>query len=539
MKSLTIHSICLFAATLSGCASIEKKSTSFDAQVNNSTRAPSSIQSASSPQKQQTEIASPSAPELTWVVQATDTLQLTEAEDLAPRPHQSASSAAAADAYAADKQSATKETNFVLAVAESRDLHLDEMQIDVFNSGPTYTLAEIEQIALTNNSAIAAATANSSKASGLWNQVGTRPNPTLGYFGQQLADRNTDQHGVFIEQEFVRGDKLRLNQAVLSHTTNAQRWETETQRERVLTDIRVRFYEAIATQQQLEATRQFEQMARQGVQVAMDRQKAEEGSLIEVLQSKILLSEIALAAERSEAAYIGAWKDLAAIAGLPDSSPARLVSELKTPDMTPDWDKAFDEIIALSPELSVAQALVCEKSAMLKRQQVQMIPNITGQLGAGYDRGTDSGMINVQVSAPIPVWNKNQGNISAAHAEYVRAVQNVTRIQQSIKSRLARTAQEFEASMAAVKKYEQEIIPQATQSLELSESAYRAGELDFLQVLIVRRNYYESMMRLIDAKGQLAQATAKVDGLVLTGGLDAPQDFTSGDGIRGASFGGQ
>lgn len=405
--------------------------------------------------------------------------------------------------------------------------------------GPVYTLADIEQIALDNNPSIAAARATSGKASGLWNQVGKRPNPTLGYFAQQLADRNTDQHGIFVEQEFVRGNKLKLNQDVLSHTTNAQRWEIETQRQRVLTDVRMRFYEAIAAQQRVDATRKFEQVARRGVEVAIDRQEAEEGTLIETLQSKTLLSEITLAAERSEAAYVGAWRDLAAIAGLADTTPARLDAELSTPEFTPDWDVAYREIVSQSPELSVANALVCEKSALWKRQKVQAVPNITGQLGAGYDNGTDSGMINVQVSAPIPTWNKNQGNISAAYSDYTRAVQEVNRIKQAIKSRLARAAQDFDASMATVKKYEQEIIPQATRSLELSEEAYRAGELDFLQVLVVRRSYYDSMMRLIEARGQLAGANARVDGMVLTGGLDTPQDFTDGDGIRGASFDGQ
>jgi len=47
------------------------------------------------------------------------------------------------------------------------------------------------------------------------------------------------------------------------------------------------------------------------------------------------------------------------------------------------------------------------------------------------------------------------------------------------------------------------------------------------------------MMRFIEAKGQLARASSRIDGLVLTGGLEAPRDHTDGDGIRGTSFGGQ
>jgi outer membrane protein, heavy metal efflux system len=402
-----------------------------------------------------------------------------------------------------------------------------------------YSLADIEEMALRNNPAIAAAYATSNKAAGLQQQVGIGANPTMGYFGQQLADENTDQHGLFIEQEFVRGDKLTLNQQVLSHTSSAQRWEAETQKYRVLTDVRVRYYEAVAAQQQLDVIQKFQTVASRGVDVAVERKKAQEGTLIEVLQAKTLLSEVTLAAEQAEVAYRGAWQDLAAIAGLQGGTPQRLVAELGSAVESTDWDLKYAEVLAQSPELAVANALVCEKAALLKRQQVQMVPNVIGQFGAGYDRGTESGMINVQLSAPIPVRNKNAGNISAAYADYTRSIENVSRIEQAIKSRLVRAAQDYDAARASVLKYGDEIIPQATESLELSEQAYRAGELDFLQVLIVRRTFYEATVRFIAAKRELAQADAKVDGLLLTGGLDAPEDYTDGDSIRGQSFGGQ
>lgn len=403
----------------------------------------------------------------------------------------------------------------------------------------SFSLADIESMALANNPSLAQARATSVKAAGLRNQVGLRPNPTLGYFGQQIADRGTDQHGVFVEQEFVRGNKLQLNREVIGHTQRAQIAEIETQLNRVLTDVRVRFYEAVAAQQQYDATLAFAEIAKKGVQVAKDRQKAEEGTLIETLQAETLLSEVTLAAEQAEVASIGAWKDLAAIAGLQQTEPVRLVGDLNRslPDL--DWQNVYANIRAQSPELAVANAIVCEKQALVRRHQAQPISNVTGQLGAGYDDGTDHGMINVQLSAPIPIWNQNSGNISAAYHDYVRATQEVQRIEQSIQSRLAREAQEFESAMKAVRKYEDEIIPQVNRSLELSEEAYRAGELDFLQVLIVRRSFYESSIRLIEAQGRLAQAAAKVDGLLLTGGLEAPRDFTDGDGIRDASFGGQ
>jgi len=402
-----------------------------------------------------------------------------------------------------------------------------------------YTLQELEQLALSNNPSLTGAQATMNKAAGLRHQVGIGPNPTGGYFGQQIANRNTDQHGVFLEQEFVRGDKLRLNREVLAHTLSAQQYEAQVQMHRVLTDVRVLFFEAIAAQKQLQMARSLEAIAQRGVEIAKARMKAEEGSRIEVLQSETLLSEIALSVEQTEIVYSGAWKDLAATIGLPELTTPSLIGELGEHESGRNWESTFQQIAMRSPELSVARAIICEKASLIKRQQNQAIPNLTGNLGTGYDRGTESGMINLEFSAPLPICNTNRGNISAAYADYMAAVENLKRIEQSIRSRLARVAQEYESSQAAVRKYEEEILPKLSQALELSEDSYRAGELDFLQVLLLRRGYFESMIRNIDSKAQLAQAAAKIDGLLLTGGLEKAQDFTDGDGIRGASFGGQ
>ena len=403
----------------------------------------------------------------------------------------------------------------------------------------SYSLVDLEELALANNPAIRSAEALSRKAAGLQNQVGTRPNPTLGYFGQQLADRGTDQQGVFFEQEFIRGNKLELNRDVLRRTLSAQQWEAETQRQRVLTDVRTLFYEALGAQQQLEAIREFEAVAKKGVDVAIERKNAEEGTAIEVLQSETLLSEISLAAEQAAASFRGAWEQLTQVAGIPGAKPVHLESDERIQDSVPDWNAMLEAMISKSPEYAVANAMVCEKLAILKRQQAQYIPNVSTQLGTGYDNGTDSGMINVQVGAPIPVINKNQGNIAAAHADYTRAVENVKRVRLSIGSRLAKASQGIEASSAAVKRYNEEILPKAKKSLDLSEEVYRAGELDFLQVLVVRRVYFESKIKAIQARAQLAQSLAIVDGMLLSGGLEPSQDFTDGDGLRGQSFGGQ
>lgn len=52
----------------------------------------------------------------------------------------------------------------------------------------------------------------------------------------------------------------------------------------------------------------------------------------------------------------------------------------------------------------------------------------------------------------------------------------------------------------------------------------QGAEYDDNSVLAGRNQFPRDS--LIQAKGRLAQAAAKVDGLLLTGGLDAPADYT-------------
>ncbi|WP_231739608.1 TolC family protein [Thalassoglobus polymorphus] len=401
------------------------------------------------------------------------------------------------------------------------------------------TLAAIEQLALANNPAIQQAAAAAARAQGIRIQVGLKPNPIVGYNGAQLADAGTDQHSFFVEQTFVRGDKLAWNQQVIGHDVNAMNWLVETQRQRLRTDIRLAFYEALAAQQRLELSREFRDVALKGVTVSEDRVKASVGAKPDVLQSEIQLSEIDLAIQQAEFDYSAAWNELAALAGIPDMAQSELVGELNSVEQLRETDTEYAQIVARSPLLSAAQARVDRARSNLQRQQNQPISNVTGQLGAGHDNGTGQGFINLQLSMPVPVHNKNQGNIQAAHSEYCEAIRNVERIQMSIRRDLARVMREYQVADATVQRYEKVILPKAREAMDLMQSARDSGEFDFLRVLTTRRAFYDANIKYVVALGQLAQANAKLDGLLLSGGLTEIETYDGDDSLRGQALSGQ
>lgn len=247
-------------------------------------------------------------------------------------------------------------------------------------------------------------------------------------------------------------------------------------------------------------------------------------------------NEIDLALKQAEVSYAAAWRELAAMAGTPDLAQTRIFGELPETIVSQDWATVVSLLVASSPEYEAAQVRVNQARANLERQDVQAIPNVVSQLAAGVDNGTNSGLINFQVGLPVPIFNKNQGNIAAARAEYCRATMEMQRIKNSIRSRLAAVSREYDSSLAAVTTWADNILPSAQESLKLAETAYKTGETSFIQVLVARRTYFDSNLQYVLAQSQLAQAQSKVDGFVLTGGLDAVADRSGDDGLRGQTF---
>jgi cobalt-zinc-cadmium efflux system outer membrane protein len=214
-----------------------------------------------------------------------------------------------------------------------------------------------------------------------------------------------------------------------------------------------------------------------------------------------------------------------------------VAGELPELPATQDWKTIEEGLVATSPEYAAAQARIRQASASIRRHESQPLPNLGVQFGAGVDNGTNSGMMNLQVGAPIPVFNKNQGNIAAARAEYCRALQEAQRIDNAIRARLAVASGDYARAAEAVNMYQKELLPAAQETLDLAEAAYRAGEQDFIQLLVTRRTYFDSNLAYIGARAQLATAQAQIDGYLLTGALNSVINNSGDDSLRGLTLG--
>ncbi|HBL46164.1 MAG TPA: TolC family protein, partial [Planctomycetaceae bacterium] len=79
-------------------------------------------------------------------------------------------------------------------------------------------------------------------------------------------------------------------------------------------------------------------------------------------------------------------------------------------------------------------------------------------------------------------------------------------------------------------------------NLDLTTQGYESQQFDFLRVLTARRTYFETNINYVNSLINLRQSEVRVNGMVLSGGLNSVQDISQGVGgtsNRGQALSGQ
>ena len=385
------------------------------------------------------------------------------------------------------------------------------------------TLEQLEQIAFENNPTLRQANALIRRAQGEWTQVGLYPNPTVGYTANEIGNNDdAGQQGFFVSQDVVTANKLELNRAVAVRDVQRAQWQAEAQQRRVLNGVRTQYFEVLAAQRRVEVAEQLEGVAAQGVTLAERLFQGQQSPRTDVLQARVELNTVQLLLQNARQQQDAARRQLASVLGVPELPPAPVAGDLEQAAPALDYESEWQRLQSESPLLQAARTQVERARARLTRAEVEPIPDIQLQGGIQQDFSSEYTIVNAQVGIALPVHNRNQGNITAAHADLHRAVDEVSRLELTLRNQLAAGFRRYETARSQAETYRSSILPMAGETLDLATQVYEAGQGDFFRVLTARRTYFESYVRYVAALAELRQAAVEIEGLLLTGGLGDP-----------------
>ena len=395
----------------------------------------------------------------------------------------------------------------------------------------TMTLEDLQQMALQNNPTFAQSAANIHAAEGRKKQAGLYPNPTVGYQGEQIrgGSLHGGEQGLFVQQDIVLNGKLGLNRTIFDQELKQAETESEEQKVRVVTNVRMSYIQALAAQQTLELHQHLSKLADDAVQTSHQLANVGQADAPDVLEAEVEAQQAGLAVTMAEQNQQRIWKALVAVVGNPRLPLMRLEGKLE--DTAPvNADELVENIVNKSPTVRIAERGVKRADATLARARRESIPDL--QIRAGMQQngellsepnGKPVGLQGfADVGVRIPIFNRNQGNVATARADLERAKREVERVKLVLRERAASVVQNYAFSQTAVDRYKNQMIPRAQKAYEMYAKKYQEMASAYPQVLIAQRTLMQLEVSYITALETFATSSISLQSYLLTDGLEAP-----------------
>ena len=405
------------------------------------------------------------------------------------------------------------------------------------NAGATYTLDQLQQLAIDHNPTLKQAQAEIRVAEARKRQAGLYPNPTVGYIGEQISggSQRGGEQGAFIQQDIVLGGKLAAAQRVSEQDRLQAEAERGEQLLRIQNAVAMAYYQSLGAQDTLAIRQRLVKLARDASTTAQQLFNVGQADEPDVLQAQVEASQEEVALVSSEQRQQSLWRSLAAVIGQPNLPLGNLAGSLEElPDV--DTQRWLENILQNSPAVKIASLSLARAQAELDRAKREPIPDLQLRAGMQQNRelvestGKPVGLQGfAEVGVRIPIFNRNQGNVQAARASIERADLEQQRVQLLLRERSSSVFQTYLTAKAAVERYRSRMIPQAEKAYSLYLARYRNMAAAYPQVLVSQRTLFQLQTDYVTSLENLWVSTIALKGFLLTDGLEAPTPPTEVD----------
>lgn len=207
-------------------------------------------------------------------------------------------------------------------------------------------------------------------------------------------------------------------------------------------------------------------------------------------------------------------QSLAALLGIGTTLPydASFPLPASMPVATTRWTS---EALATRPDVLAARAAGRFASASLSAEEREALPDIT--LGVGYTHseflvsGDNPNSLGFSLSAPLPLFDRNQAGIGRAELEGQKAKNELLRLGLIVRREVAEAARRVQRAQSLLSVYDAGgMLKRAQTALDVAEKSYKAGAISLLELLEARRTYVETRGNYLRAQNDYRQSIVDV-----------------------------
>lgn len=381
------------------------------------------------------------------------------------------------------------------------------------------TLDHALQAAMERHPSLAAAWHEIKAREGAVHQAGMFPNPTL--YGEveefggsgDFSGTNAMSSRVGISQEIPMGGQISRRVQVGQAQMNIAELKQAAQTLALRTDVKRRFLQVYVLQEQLKLEQDTVQLVQALTDAVAKRVAAGEASPLDEAKVAVELASSRIGVGRARRELDAARYSLAS--SWDGDSPKFSEVRANYPAiMEVPPENELLALIEFNPNYRILEQEVAQASAVLDLTQAEAWSNI--EIGGGIQRfnETDDHAFFLEVSIPIPLFDRNQGGIQEAKQTQNRAAKELAAGLLELKTTLIETSGRLRSAQEAFFTMQNTVMPAAEEAFLAVQKAYQVGEQDYLELVEAQRTQLESQRELLELFAEVQGLRAELDALI-------------------------
>ena len=374
------------------------------------------------------------------------------------------------------------------------------------------SLAKAIELALEGNPEVAAAKRQWEATEGQVLQGRSRPNPELAYSLEDTRSKTRTQSWQLNLPVELGGKRAARTKAAEKTREQAQAQLAELQAT-VRANVAAAYFDVLTAQERLVLARDSAALAKSSTDTVSKRVAA--GKVSPVEESKARVAEAGVRVELAQAAseQRNALSRLFALLGRIDAPYTVLEGKAENLPSVPSLAD-LQPLISSAPGVVLARIEVDRREALTALEQSKRVPDVTVSVGMQRSNETQRNVLLFGVSVPLPIFDRNQGNLLEALKLEDKARDELQAASVRLHSEVAQGQERLSTITAEVQSLQQEVLPGAKSAYDAATIGFENGKFNFLEVLDAQRTYFTAKSQYLKALGEAHRAAADIDRLL-------------------------
>jgi outer membrane protein, heavy metal efflux system len=354
--------------------------------------------------------------------------------------------------------------------------------------------------------------------------AGLRPNPVLSVYtdlqpllgngATELNQSGPPEYGIRADFVWERGQKRRHRIEAAEQEKAVARWQLLNATRALALDVQNAFVEVLLAKETLALAERNQDSFRRIVEVSTERVRVGDLAQVELVRTQLAELQFNNAVIQSQSRLRIAKQRLQLLMGRARPSDLfDVVGEMRREPLPFTLEELWRQALSRRPDY---QGILRDQARSVAELRLQIAQGkVDYVIGAEYRRqqglaGTGNSL-GFFFSAPLPLFNRNQGEIARAGRERQQIEARTRALEAGMRGELDAAWQSYDTARSLLTRIEGEMLDKARRVLASMEYSYRAGEASLIELLDAQRAFNDTMQGYNEARAEYARGLYLID----------------------------